>query len=267
MSKKDSYWFRHDSTAGRALKMRKMAHIYGHWGKGIYWDVCEILRDQENYSFESDESSLQMLADLIGCKDDNKFISWFKDCLKYGLLEDENGYFFSPALTKNMENWETKKSNGSKGGRPTKDKKETEKKPKVKPNENLNDNLNETIREQNITIDNNNIDWDKLRLVFNEITKKSTRVVNDKAKSQIKARIKEGYTKQDLIKAIKNCYLDSYHQENNHKYLTLEFISRADKLDKFTNINNLEPPKENMTPEETTKRLLQVLKTSKGHQL
>ena len=48
---KDSYWFKHDSTAGRGLKMRKMAHIYSHWGKGIYWDVVEILRDQDCYRF------------------------------------------------------------------------------------------------------------------------------------------------------------------------------------------------------------------------
>ena len=74
---KDAYWFKHDSTAGRGIKMRKMTHIYGHWGKGIYWDVIEVLRDQKNYRFESDESSLQLLSDLIGCKDQIKFINWF----------------------------------------------------------------------------------------------------------------------------------------------------------------------------------------------
>ena len=158
MIKKDSYWFRHDSTAGRALKMRKMAHIYGHWGKGIYWDVCEILRDNENYSFESDESSLQMLSDLIGCKDDNKFISWYNDCIKYELLKEEDNYFFSPALSESMKKWDSSKANGSKGGRP----KKTESITQIKPKDNPNDNPTETITEQNRTEDNIEFDvfWD-----------------------------------------------------------------------------------------------------------
>lgn len=82
----------------------------------------------------------------------------------------------------------------------------------------------------------NNIDWSKLLSKFNDITGKSSRVVPDKAKRQILARIKEGYTKQDILKGIENCYKDSHHQETNHKYLTLEFISRPDKLEKFVNV-------------------------------
>lgn len=117
MAKKDTYWFKHDSTAGRGLRMRKMAFIYGHWGKGIYWDVIEILRDQENYSFAIDELSLKMLADLIGCKDDQKFINWVNDCISIGLLKTCNGLFFSEILIENMKTWETKKENGSKGGK------------------------------------------------------------------------------------------------------------------------------------------------------
>lgn len=111
---KDAYWFKHDSTSGRGLRMRKMAHIHGHWGKGIYWDVIEILRDQSNYCFDSDDSSLQMLADLIGCKDEPKFISWFNDCVKFELFKLTENKFYSEVLCVNMEVWETKKDNGSK---------------------------------------------------------------------------------------------------------------------------------------------------------
>lgn len=117
---KDAYWFRHDSTAGRAIKMRKMSHIYGHWGKGVYWDVLEILRDQNGYQFESDQSSLQLLCDLIGCKDDSKFINWFNDCVRLQLFEIEDNMFFNRPLTENMKKWDSSKSNGSKGGRPKK---------------------------------------------------------------------------------------------------------------------------------------------------
>jgi len=95
---KDSYWFKHDSTAGRGLRMRKMAHIYGHWGKGVYWDVIEILRDQAGYKFDYDDSSLQMLCDLIGCKDEPKFMSWMRDCVQIDLFQVSKGKFFSAIL-------------------------------------------------------------------------------------------------------------------------------------------------------------------------
>lgn len=81
------------------------------------------------------------------------------------------------------------------------------------------------------------IDFDKLLSFFNETTGKNVRVVNDKTKRQFNARLKEGYTKADIFNAIKNCYNDDYHQ-NNPKYLTLEFISRSDKLEKYSNYQN-----------------------------
>lgn len=112
-SKKDSYWFRHDATAGRALKMRKMAFKFDHWGKGVYWDVIEILRDQSGYRYESNEESLTLLADLIGCKDAEKFTKWFNECLSVELFKEKDGFFYSEILSKNMVKWETKKKNGS----------------------------------------------------------------------------------------------------------------------------------------------------------
>lgn len=143
---KDSYWFRHDSTAGRTLRMRKMAHIYGHEGKGFYWDVVEILRDQDGYQFQCDDSSLQLLCDLIGCKDEIRFLNWFKDCEKLDLLRCKDGYFICPALSDNMKFWEKQKANGGKGGRP----KKTQTKPKLKPKKNHNSTV-QYRTEQDIT--------------------------------------------------------------------------------------------------------------------
>lgn len=93
---------------------------------------------------------------------------------------------------------------------------------------NVNDNVNVNV--------SNIIDWSKLLDKFNSITGKKSRVVPEKAKKAILARLKEGYTKQDILNAIQNCYNDSHHKETNHKYLTLEFISRPDKLEKFATI-------------------------------
>ena len=81
------------------------------------------------------------------------------------------------------------------------------------------------IKQKEIT----DIDWDKLLNQFNNITGKKIRKVSDKAKRQFTARIKDGYSKQEILNAIQNCYNNSWHKENPH-ILTLEFISREDKF-------------------------------------
>lgn len=129
MAKKDSYWFRHDTNAGRGIKIRKIQHIHGHWGKGIYWDVVEILREQTGYEYPCDEASLRLLCDLIGCKEFDRFIGWFNDSVKVDLLRkneviatSESGVnsvnFTSPGLMKSMKYHEKQRANGSQGGRP-----------------------------------------------------------------------------------------------------------------------------------------------------
>lgn len=125
---KDSFWFKHDSSAGRGTKIRRIQILYGHWGKGVYWDVIEILRDQEDYSYENDAESLRLLAGLIGVNLEvndqtihsdspvstlSKFEKWYKDCVKYGLFIEVDGKFRSPILSENMSKWEVKKRNGS----------------------------------------------------------------------------------------------------------------------------------------------------------
>lgn len=115
---KDAYWFRHDSNSGRGLRLRKLQHKHGHWGKGVYWDVVEVLREQSGYKYESDEASLQLLCELIVVKDFDHFKEFFEDCLTIKLFVRKNGKFYSETLIKNMKKWESSKSNGSKGGRP-----------------------------------------------------------------------------------------------------------------------------------------------------
>ena len=80
------------------------------------------------------------------------------------------------------------------------------------------------------------IDWDVLLNFFNKVTGKKSRVIPEKVKTQFIARLKEKYTKEDIKNAIINVCKDSFHIETNLKYVTLEFISRADKLDKFCQI-------------------------------
>lgn len=75
---------------------------------------------------------------------------------------------------------------------------------------------------------------------FNSITQKAFRG-NAKTQSQLKARLNEKYTLEQILLATKNCFADPYHKENP-KYLTPEFILRADKLEKYLNIKMVDQP-------------------------
>jgi uncharacterized phage protein (TIGR02220 family) len=82
--------------------------------------------------------------------------------------------------------------------------------------------------------DKDETNWNAVLQRFNKLTGKQFKVVPDKAKKQINARKKQGFTWNDFEKAIKNIMADDYHRENNLKYLTLEFVSREDILNKWT---------------------------------
>ena len=91
------------------------------------------------------------------------------------------------------------------------------------------------------------INWSELLKFFNAKTKKNCKVIPTKAKTAFTARLKEGYSKQDFATAIQNCAADEFHINNPH-HLTLEFISRQDKLDKYLNIGDKPKNTEKQNP-------------------
>jgi uncharacterized phage protein (TIGR02220 family) len=127
-------------------------------------------------------------------------------------------------------------TNGAKGGRPKKPSESENKPTALIPLSETKGIREDKIKEDKINNNLNPINWDALLNFFNTTTNKKCRVVSTKARNQFNARLKEKFTKEDIFKAIKNCYNDEWHIKNNHQYLTLEFISRADKLDKFSQI-------------------------------
>lgn len=69
---------------------------------------------------------------------------------------------------------------------------------------------------------------------FQKLTGRKFRMVG-KALQQFKARIKDGYTYNDILQATKNAMQEQYHRDNNFNNLTPEFITRTDKLEKYLN--------------------------------
>ena len=89
----------------------------------------------------------------------------------------------------------------------------------------------------------NTINFDKLLSFLNSKTGRNFKVINKTVKGKYLARLKEGYTKDDILKAITNAVNSDYHKGENFTYLTPEFFSRSETLDKYSNTNN--KPKEN----------------------
>jgi uncharacterized phage protein (TIGR02220 family) len=98
---------------------------------------------------------------------------------------------------------------------------------KIADNVNVNVNVNDNVN----VIDN--IDYQALLEFVNKSFGRSFKVVGDKIQRSYKARLKDGYKKEDIMNAIKNCKENPYHKENNYQYCTPEFFSRAETLDKY----------------------------------
>lgn len=81
------------------------------------------------------------------------------------------------------------------------------------------------------------IDFDALLAYFNKVSGRSCTVVSPKAKKNYAQRIKDGYTKADIKNAIDNAFKDEFQRkENNFKYTTTEFISRAEKFELYASM-------------------------------
>ncbi|MCQ4139199.1 Lin1244/Lin1753 domain-containing protein [Chryseobacterium sp. EO14] len=79
------------------------------------------------------------------------------------------------------------------------------------------------------------IDFVKLLQIINQNTGRNFQVINENTRKKFRARLKDGYTKETILTAIKNAPKTDYHKNNNCQYLTPEFFSRADSLDKYGN--------------------------------
>lgn len=217
---KDSYWFRHDSTAGRGLKFRKLQHIYGHEGKGIYWDVIEILREQEKYEYECDSSSLQMLCDIIGHKDVTRFMNWFNECVRLELLVKTDTKFFSPALTESMVFWEKQRKNGKQGGR-NPDVSQIE----AKTNPNGNPELTMRLQDRDEIINT-------VLELLNREGDLGFKVNTESNRKHLIARIKEGFVAADFEAVVRH-KCQQWKNNDMRKYLRPSTLFNSEKFDGY----------------------------------
>lgn len=88
---------------------------------------------------------------------------------------------------------------------------------------------------------NKTIDFNKLIAYFNKVFNKGAKVVNPEVRSAFNKRLKDGYTKEDIVKVIDNCFGDNHHKETDYKYVTLEFLSRPKIFERYASLAHKKP--------------------------
>ena len=197
----------------------------------LYCDIIHTVEKMENETAgEFFKHYLRYINDLNPTTD-NMVVDIAFESVKQNLKRD---------LKKYENICERNALNGSKGGRPKKPKKPSglignPKEPKKADTDNDTD--------TDIDINNNTsakadgIDFDLLLNFINKTLNKNFRTINKTLQAKFKARLKDGYTKEDIQKAILGASKASFHKESNYKHLRPEFFSRADKIDMYSNSN------------------------------
>jgi hypothetical protein len=98
---------------------------------------------------------------------------------------------------------------------------------KIADNVNVNDNV----------IDNNkeHIDFQALLEVINFSFSRKFEMINEVTQKKFNKLLKDGYKKQNILFAIKNCANDTFHKENNYKYCTPDYFARPKTIDMYGN--------------------------------
>ena len=102
--------------------------------------------------------------------------------------------------------------------------------------------LKDWIKEEKLK--NVGINYKELLKFFNKIRakhlgKSDITVISSKVKNAFKARLRDGYSKRQIVWAIQNAFKDDFHSDENFKFLTIGYFSRSDTIDRF----GIEPTK------------------------
>lgn len=150
-------------------------------------------------------------------------------------------------LKRDLQSWESKqqtnKENGLKGGRPKKEITEinpnnpngfliTQNNPEKGVSDS--DSVSVSVNDKKDNISAESIDFGLLLNIINETFSRKYKIINDNVKAKFKARLKDGYTKEDIKNCIDNLKNITYHKDNGYQYCTPEFISRSETLEKYS---------------------------------
>jgi hypothetical protein len=216
-------------------------------------DLCNRLGWKEKFGLPSEHARR-----IIGVKNWKTYSKVFKELVEWGFVhvvtESKNQYTSCiVALVKNTEANENASPKNTKAPDESAYVKNTKASPKHCSGTVVIDKLIKPLLNLNKTNTVNSASpVDEFVDLVNFLTGKKFKAT-DKVRIQWNARLKDGYTLSDAQVAIENAKIDSFHIENKYKYLTAEFFTRTDKLERWINAKSgVIIPQPSTTPKRST---------------
>jgi hypothetical protein len=206
--------------------------------KGLFIDLCSLYWSRlGNVPYKlaiqklcgGNTNALQMLYDakIIDVIDDNIFIKFLSIQLsKFEDKSDKNRQIALDAWEKRRKLKELNESNAN--ALQTQSERNTIREDKI-----IEDKIivkKEKVKKESAST----LDWDKFLAFFNQTFNKRVTVFDTSIKNKYSARLKSGYTKENIIDAMITVSKDSFHVETNFKHIGLDFFARPDKLSKYS---------------------------------
>jgi uncharacterized phage protein (TIGR02220 family) len=236
---KEVYYFSHDSNAHRDPKCSALISDFGSAGYGLYWAIVEILHEQggkiEKFPklFEGLSFQFQTPKEAVM----KQIEAMIKD---YKLLKEDENYIWSDRVLRNLEQrrvkYQVKSEAGRIGGLRSGEKRRTKQ--------------NEAVLEANERIEAKERKGKESKVKEREIedffsyytlkTKKNFRLTSTNH-SLIKNRLEEGYTPDQLKKAVDNFMLDDWPERAKRLDLIYCIGKQKDKPDNLEKWLNYKP--------------------------
>jgi uncharacterized phage protein (TIGR02220 family) len=255
---KDTLWFKHDTNSRSDEKIIDLQMEHGMEGLGVYWCIIEMMYEQmgvmrlqcERIAFEL-RTHKNVVEDVL---------------MKYDLFQIDGDIVTNRRVTEELDarcevsekareradkRWEKvrlerdRKMNDadamrthSAGNAQAMQRREEERREEKRREEDNREEESEkkselVAFEKKSTAMIRHEDYAAFVQMMQEVTGRPFKGCK-KSQVQFSARIKDGYTLEDIRCAVTNAAADEFHRSKNFEYLTPEFITRPDKLENFT---------------------------------
>ena len=232
--KKEAFYFSHDYSTTNDPKVQALLGKFGAKGYGVYWRIVEILHEEQDHKLHLRPYMFEAIASTFkeDVKDINTIIEYLVEVCELFIKEDN--FLYSQRVLENISKRDKIKEARSSAGKRSAQLRQAQVSTTVEQKPNL-DNQKPT-KESKVKEKKENsvtINWQNLLIFYNKTFDKSNRVFNDSNKAKYLARIKEGYTKENITKAMLKALKDNFHSDSNFKFCTLEYFGRSATLDKY----------------------------------
>lgn len=232
--KKNTFYFPHDMNTISDPKISAFVGVFGGAGYGVFWRIVEMLHEDKNNKLPLKKYIFSAIAGTLKL-DVNEVVEMVKFLTdEFEIFETDGQFFYSKRVIQNMEKRNDIKEKRSFAGRVSAEKRNIN---STNDEQMLNKSEQTPTKEKKVkeikVKEIEPINLDKLLNFFNTTFKKDCRVIPDAVKRSYNARLREGFTTDDIKHSILNVKKDPFHVENLFKYATIEYFSRSKTLNSY----------------------------------